>query len=264
MRPAARERSLLGPSLGPRAGTRRRPIVAVCALLLVVPVARAGAPRARGTGAASGPPAAPAPGAVRMTIARLQYDGGGDWYANPSSLPNLLAAIAERTSLKVERTEGRVTLGDDALWDYPYLHMTGHGNVHFSDADVLRLRTYLARGGFLHADDNYGLDPSFRREMARVFPGHPLVDVPLSHPIYHILYDFPKGVPKIHEHDGLPARGYGIFLGDRLAVYYTFSSDLGNGWEDVGTYSDPPALHEAALRMGVNLFIYAVTSRPSS
>lgn len=204
------------------------------------------------------------PGSVRMTIARLQYDGGGDWYANPSSLPNLLAAVAERTSLKVERTEGRVTLMDDNLWQYPFLHVTGHGNIHFSDEEIIRLREYLARGGFLHVDDNYGLDPSFRREIARVFPDRPLVDVPLSHPIYHIVYDFPKGVPKIHEHDGLPARGYGIFLGNRLAVYYTFSSDLGNGWEDVGTYNDPPALHETALRMGVNLFVYAVTSRPVS
>jgi hypothetical protein len=208
--------------------------------------------------------ATPAPGSVRMTIARLQYDGGGDWYANPSSLPNLLAAIGERTSLKVERTEGRVTLMDEDLWQYPFLHVTGHGNIHFSDEEIVRLREYLARGGFLHVDDNYGLDPSFRREIARVFPDRPLVDVPLSHPIYHIVYDFPKGVPKIHEHDGLPARGFGIFLGNRLAVYYTFSSDLGNGWEDVGTYNDPPELHEQALRMGVNLFVYAVTSRPVS
>jgi hypothetical protein len=204
------------------------------------------------------------PAATRLTIARLQYDGGGDWYANPSSLPNLLAAIAERTTLKVERTEARTTLMDDRLWDYPFLHVTGHGNIHFSDAEILRQREYLARGGFLHVDDNYGLDESFRREIARVYPDRPLVDVPLSHPIYHLVYEFPKGVPKIHEHDGKPARGYGIFLGNRLAVYYTFSSDLGNGWEDVGTYDDPPALHEAALRMGVNLFVYAVTRRPSA
>jgi Domain of unknown function (DUF4159) len=203
-------------------------------------------------------------GAARLTIARLQYDGGGDWYANPSSLPNLLSAIAERTTLKVDRTEARTTLMDDRLFDYPFLHVTGHGNIHFSDAEVLRLRDYLARGGFLHVDDNYGLDESFRREIARVYPDRALVDVPLSHPIYHVVYDFPKGVPKIHEHDGKPARGYGIFLGNRLAVYYTFSSDLGNGWEDVGTYADPPALHEAALRMGVNLFVYAVTSRPTA
>jgi hypothetical protein len=200
--------------------------------------------------------------APRLTVARLQYDGGGDWYANPSSLPNLLAAIRERTSLPVERTEARVTLMDDKLWDYPFLHMTGHGNVKLTDAEVVRLREYLQRGGFLHADDNYGLDESFRREIKRVFPDRELVDVPLSHPIYHAVYDFPKGLPKIHEHDGKPARGFGIFLGDRLAVYYSYSSDLGNGWEDPETYKDPVALHEAALRMGINLFVYAVTSRP--
>jgi hypothetical protein len=207
-------------------------------------------------------PASAAREAPRLTIARLQYDGGGDWYANPSSLPNLLAAIRERTALPVEATEARITLMDDRLWDYPFLHMTGHGNVKFSDEEVKRLREYLERGGFLHADDNYGLDESFRREIKRVFPDRELVDVPLSHPIYHVVYDFPKGIPKIHEHDGKPARGFGIFLGDRLAVYYSYSSDLGNGWEDTATYHDPPALHEAALRMGVNLFVYAVTSRP--
>ena len=212
---------------------------------------------------AAGGQSVPKPGASRLSVARLQYDGGGDWYANPSSLPNLIAAINQRTSLHVDPTEARVMLLDDRLWDYPFLHATGHGNIHFSDAEVVRLREYLARGGFLHVDDNYGIDESFRREIARVYPDRPLVDVPLSHPIYHIVYDFPKGVPKIHEHDGKPARGFGIFLGDRLAVYYTFSSDLGNGWEDVGTYNDPPALHEAALRMGVNLFVYAVTSRPA-
>jgi hypothetical protein len=197
----------------------------------------------------------------RLTIARLQYDGGGDWYANPSSIPNLLEAIATRTTLDVDRAEARVTLLDDRLWDYPFLHVTGHGNIKLSDTEVRRLREYLARGGFLHVDDNYGLDASFRREIARVFPDRPLVDVPLSHPIYHILYDFPKGIPKIHEHDAKPARGYGIFLGDRLAVYYSYESDLGNGWEDTAVYHDPPELHEAALRMGVNLFVYAVTSR---
>ncbi len=199
-----------------------------------------------------------------LAVARLQYDGGGDWYANPSSLPNLIAAINERTSLKVDPTEARVTLMDDRLFDYPFLHATGHGNIHFSDAEIVRLRQYLAQGGFLHVDDNYGLDPSFRREIARVYPDRPLVDVPLSHPIYHIVYDFPRGIPKIHVHDGLPARGFGIFLGDRLVVYYSFSSDLGNGWEDVGTYTDPPALHEKALEMGINLFVYAVTSRPAA
>ena len=205
---------------------------------------------------------APADGAPRMTIARLQYDGGGDWYANPSSLPNLLRAIGERTSLDVEPTEARVRLTDDRLWDYPFLHLTGHGNIKLSQEEVERLREYLERGGFLHADDNYGLDEHFRREIARVFPDRPLVDVPLTHPIYSVVYRFPEGLPKIHEHDGKPARGYGIFLGDRLAVFYSHESDLGNGWEDPEVHNDPPHLHEAALRMGINLFVYAVTSRP--
>jgi hypothetical protein len=201
--------------------------------------------------------------AARLAVARLQYDGGGDWYANPSSLPNLIAAIRQRTTLDVEPREVRVTLMDERLWDYPFLHLTGHGAIRLTDAEVERLREYLLRGGFLHADDNYGLDASFRREIKRVFPDRDLVDVPLRHPVYHAVYDLPQGLPKIHEHDGKPARGLGLFIGDRLAVYYSHESDLGNGWEDVGTYrDDPPELHEQALRMGVNLFVYAVTSRP--
>ena len=204
----------------------------------------------------------PSAGSPRLTIARLQYDGGGDWYANPSSLPNLLRAIRERTSLDVEPAEARVRLTDDRLWDYPFLHLTGHGNIKLSDVEVERLREYLERGGFLHADDNYGLDEHFRREIARVFPDRQLVDVPLTHPVYNLVYRFPEGLPKIHEHDNKPARGYGIFLGDRLAVFYSHESDLGNGWEDPEVHNDPPHLHEAALRMGINLFTYAVTSRP--
>ena len=199
----------------------------------------------------------------RLAVARLQYEGG-DWYGNPSSLPNLIQAINERTSLRVEKTEGRVTLLDERLWDYAFLHATGHGDMKFSDAEIDRLRDYLLRGGFLHVSDNYGLDQNFRREIAKVFPDRPLVDVPLSHPIYHLVYDLPGGVPKVHEHDGKPARGLGIFIGDRLAVFYDSEADLGNGWEDPGTYNDPPEIHEAALRMGVNLFVYAVTSRPAA
>lgn len=208
---------------------------------------------------------APGAPAARLAVARLQYDGGGDWYANPSSLPNLIQAIRARTTLNVEPTEVRVRLTDPRIWEYPFLHVTGHGNIRFSEAEVTRLRDWLTRGGFLHVDDNYGLDESFRREIARVYPDRPLVEVPLDHPVYHLVYDFPRGLPKIHEHDGKPPKGYGIFLGGRLAVFYTHETDLGNGWEDVGTYpEDPPHLHEDALRMGVNLFVYAVTSRPTS
>jgi hypothetical protein len=172
----------------------------------------------------------------------------------------MLAAIRQRTSLQVAERERVVTLRSADLWDVPYLFMRGHGNIHFSDDEVALLRRYLEQGGFLHADDDYGMDASFRREIQRVFPDHPLVEVPLTHPVYHLVYDFPRGLPKIHEHDGLPAQGFGIFLGDRLAVYYSYQSDLGDGWENPDVHHDPPELHEAALRMGVNLFTYAVSS----
>jgi hypothetical protein len=203
-------------------------------------------------------PSSTAPPTALMTIGRLHYDGGGDWYANPSSLPNLLTALKTRTRLRVAPQERVVTLADDDLWNLPYIYMTGHGNVHFSDADLVVLRRYLEQGGFLHADDNYGMDASLRRELARLWPGRPLVEVPLDHPIYHLVYDFPKGIPKIHKHDGLPAQGFGIFIDGRLAVYYSYQSDLGDGWEDPEVHHDPPEKREAALRMGVNLFAYAV------
>jgi hypothetical protein len=193
-----------------------------------------------------------------MTIGRLHYDGGGDWYANPSSLPNLLTALRTRTGLRVAPEEKVVTLREDELWNVPYIYMTGHGNVRWSDDDLRMLRRYLEQGGFLHADDNYGMDPSIRRELARLFPDHPLVEVPLDHPIYHLVYDFPKGIPKIHVHDAKPAQGFGIFLDGRLVVYYSYQSDLGDGWEDPEVHHDPPAKRESALRMGVNLFAYAV------
>jgi hypothetical protein len=217
-------------------------LLSLAGLVAAIPVGRPPAPRA----------------AAPLAIGRLQYDGGGDWYANPSSLPNLLAAIAQRTGLAVEPRERVTTLASADLWSLPYLYMTGHGNVRFTDDEIRTLRRYLEQGGFLHADDNYGMDAAFRREIARVFPDHPLVHVPLTHPIYHAVYDLPDGLPKIHEHDGAAAEGFGIFLGQRLVVYYSFESDLGDGWEDPEVHDDPPELREAALRMGVNLFTYAV------
>ncbi len=208
---------------------------------------------------AGGSPAVQRTAATGLTIGRLHYDGGGDWYANPSSLPNLLETIRSRTTLEVAERERVVTLSSPELWELPYIYITGHGNLRFSDQEVAILRRYLEQGGFLHADDNYGLDRSFRREIARVFPDRPLVEVPLDHPIYSIVYRFPEGIPKIHEHDGLPAQGFGIFLDGRLAVYYSYQSDLGDGWEDPEVHGDPEPVREAALRMGVNLFVYAVT-----
>lgn len=195
-----------------------------------------------------------------ISIGRLQYGGGGDWYANPSSIPNLLSAIGIHTVVAVADRETVVSLTGPELWETPYLHMTGHGNVSFSNEEIVMLRRFVRNGGFLHADDNYGMDTSFRREMVRVFPDDPLVTVPLDHPVYNIVFEFEDGLPKIHEHDGEPAEGLGIFVGGRLAVFYSYQSDLGDGWEDANVHGDPADLRDAALRMGVNLFVYALTA----
>lgn len=195
---------------------------------------------------------------AELSIGRVHYDGGGDWYANPSSLPNLLRAIRERTRLRTADRERVVRLTDPSLWEAPYLYMTGHGNVLFGPEEVRALRGHLEAGGFLHVDDNYGMDRSIRREIAKVFPDRPLVEVPLDHAVYQVVYPFPRGIPKIHEHDGLPAQGFGVFLGGRLVLYYSYQSDLGDGWEDADVHHDPEAVREQAIRMGVNLFVYAV------
>lgn len=199
-----------------------------------------------------------APSADTIGIARLQYDGGGDWYANPSSLPNLLSAVRERAGIPVAAREVNVTPLDPSLSDYPYLYMTGHGNVSFSAAERAALRRYLEGGGFLHADDNYGLNESFRREIAAIFPESDLTEIPPDHPVFHIFYDFPEGLPKIHEHDGAAPQAFGVFHGGRLVVFYSYESDLGDGWEDEGVHDDSPEVREQALRMGVNLFLYVL------
>jgi hypothetical protein len=195
---------------------------------------------------------------TQLTIARLHYGGGGDWYANPSSLPNLLERIARDTRLPVAQREAVVTPLSPDLHDYPYLYMTGHGNVRFSEAEIVALREYLVTGGFLHADDNYGMDESFRRELRRLFPAAELVAIPFDHPVYHIVYEFPDGLPKIHEHDGLPAEGLGIFFEGRIVIFYSYQSDLGDGWEDADVHEDPGEARELAFQIGVNLFAYAI------
>lgn len=202
------------------------------------------------------PAAAPVP---VLTIAQLQYDGGGDWYANPSGLPNLLQAIRDRTGLSVTEQPSRARLTDPTLWSYPFLYMTGHGNVRFSDEEVQLLRRYLLSGGFLHVDDNYGLDESFRREIRRVFPDRELQELPTDHPVFHVFYEFPRGLPKIHRHEGKPPQAFGIIDRGRLVLFYSYESDLGNGWEDADRHDTAPELREAALRMGVNLFMYALS-----
>lgn len=194
----------------------------------------------------------------KFTIARLKYDGGGDWYSNPSSLPNLLKFLHENANMDVATDEVRVGIMDKDFFAYPYLYMNGHGNVRFSDEEVLRLRQHLQNGGFLHADDNYGLDQSFRREIKRVFPDNDLVELPFDHPIYHILYEFPNGLPKIHEHDNKPPQGLGIFYKGRLVVFYTYECDLGDGWEDPEVHNDPEEKRQAALKMGANIVIFSL------
>lgn len=198
-------------------------------------------------------------GQYDFTIARLKYQGGGDWYSNPSSLPNLLAAINERTNIRAAPREETVEITDPELFHYPYLYMNGHGNVRFTDEEVKILRSYFAAGGFLHADDNYGMDSSFRREIEKVFPDSPLMELPFNHSIYSSFYRFPNGLPKIHEHDGKPPQGFGIFYENRLVVFYTYECDLGDGWEDPEVHNDPPEKREAALEMGVNIVVYSLT-----
>ncbi len=226
------------------------------ALLAASLVAAAGllpAPRAL---ASLGPTSDPTGG---FTIARLKYTGGGDWYADESSLRNLLKVLHARSDIRVtQEREPTVTPLDPEMWNYPRLFMTGHGNVRLSDEEIRALRRYLDQGGMLWADDNYGMDKSFRELMTRVYPESPLVELPFSHPLFHAPYQFPSGAPKIHEHDGGPARVYGIVRGGRLAVLYTFDTDIGNGIED-DLYHDPPEKRDAAMRFAVNIVTYAVT-----
>jgi Domain of unknown function (DUF4159) len=205
------------------------------------------------TGLLGGAPSA------ELTIAQVQYGGGGDWYANPSGLPNLLREIRARTGLRISERPLQLRLTDPNLWTQPYIYLTGHGNIRLTEEEVQILRKYLTSGGFLHADDNYGLDESFRRELKRVFPDKELVELPASHPIYHVMYDFPNGLPKIHLHDGKRSQGLGVIHDGRVVVFYSYESDLGNGWEDASRYNNSPEARENAFRMGVNLFLYAMS-----
>lgn len=202
--------------------------------------------------AAGGDPVTP------LTIARLEYRPG-DWYANPSSLPNLLAFVRESLGLDVAAEEAVVRAIDPDLDRYPLLYLTGHGEIRLTDAEVGALRAYLTSGGFLHADDNFGIDETLRREIGRIFPDEPLVEIPRDHPIFRAAFDFPEGVPKVHEHAGGPPRAYGIFHDGRLVVFYSFNADLGDGWEDPAVHGDPEDVRRAALRMGANVFVYALT-----
>ena len=196
----------------------------------------------------------------KFTLARLHYGGGGDWYANPSSIPNLMKYIDENSTIKTAKKEARVKILDEDLFRYPILYMTGHGNVSFSNSEALRLRQYLTSGGFLFADDNYGMNDSFRRQMKKVFPDKDLVELPFSHGIFDIHFHFPNGLPKIHEHDGKPPQAFGIFHEGRLVVFFTYESDLGDGWEDKSVHNDPLEKRNAALQMGTNVIVWALTN----
>lgn len=196
----------------------------------------------------------------QIKLAKVKYSGGGDWYANKTSLPNLINFCNSNLPLKLSSVTETVELSSKQLFNYPFIHLTGHGNVIFNDTEVQNLRTYLLGGGFLHIDDNYGLDVYIRREMKKVFPSIDFMELPFSHPIYHQTYNFPMGLPKIHEHDGKPAQGFGLMYKGRLVCFYSYESDLGNGWEDVGTYTDPVEKHQEALKMGANIIQYAFSN----
>ncbi len=193
---------------------------------------------------------------LALTLARLQYDGGGDWYNDPEVLPNLARFANSEAGLRLEEREVVVSLKDREIFNYPFVYMTGHGTVRFSDAEARLLREYLEAGGFLYVDDDYGLDESFRHEIKKVFPDKELVEVPFDHPIYHLFYDFPDGPPKIHEHYPGPPRGYGIFIGGRLALFYTYNSNVSDGWTT--RHGDPEPVRLKALRMGLNILLYSL------
>ncbi len=193
----------------------------------------------------------------RFQMARLKYSGGGDWYNDPDAIPNLAKELNRKTNIKAVEDEAQVSLIDEKLYNYPFLFMTGHGNVSFTDEEVKRLRHFLEAGGFLYADDDYGMDQAFRREMARVFPQNELVELPFDHGIYHQVYDFPKGLPKIHEHYEGPPKGLGIFVGGRLVVYYTYNTNISDGWTTA--HNDPEDVREQALRIGINIVSYFLT-----
>ena len=200
--------------------------------------------------------------AQHIQVATLKYRGGGDWYANPSALHNLVRFTNEHTGTTISQQIGTVEVGSQQLFNYPFVYMTGHGNVVFSAQEARNLRQYLEAGGFLHVDDNYGLDPYFRREIKKVFPDKELIELPFAHPVYHQTFSFPDGPPKIHEHDGKPPQAFGIFIDGRLALYYTYETDLGNGWEDQAVHGNPEEVRLQALQMGANLLQYVFTQQP--
>ncbi|HOT29412.1 MAG TPA: DUF4159 domain-containing protein [Candidatus Ozemobacteraceae bacterium] len=204
--------------------------------------------------------AAPAAEWGTIAIPRIQYGGGGDWYTDPTSLPNLLKAAADRFNLSTRPDNFAIRVSDQSLFAYPMIYITGHGNVKFEDHEVNRLVTYLDNGGFLWVDDCYGIDRSIRREFRKLYPDKELALLPADHPIYRSAYDLPKGLPKIHEHDGKPPQGYGIFSKGRLVIFYTYETDIGDGLEDEGVHPEnTPEKREEAMKMALNILFYALS-----
>ena len=194
-----------------------------------------------------------------LKLALLKYGGGGDWYANPTSLSNLSKYCNKELKTQIDPNYATVEVGSAEIFNYPFVHMTGHGNVVFSDMEAQNLRQYLMSGGFLHIDDNYGMDPFVRPSLKKVFPETELIELPFSHPVYHQKFDFAQGLPKIHKHDNKAPQGFGLFYQGRMVVFYSFECDLGDGWEDQEVHKDPEEVRLQALRMGANLvqFVFA-------
>ncbi len=190
-------------------------------------------------------------------LAILKYKGGGDWYSNPTALPNLIKFCNQYIGTELNEKSQVVEVGDITIFQYPFLHMTGHGNVFFSQEEANNLRNYLLSGGFLHIDDNYGMKPYLQKELVKVFPDKKFVELGTDHPIFSQVYKFTEGLPKIHEHDGERPQALGIFHENRLVLLFTFESDLGDGWEDPAVHNDPPEIREKALKMGANIIAYA-------
>ncbi|MFD2823699.1 DUF4159 domain-containing protein [Lacinutrix iliipiscaria] len=194
---------------------------------------------------------------LSQDLAILKYKGGGDWYGNPTALPNLIAFCNNNISTKIATKPQTVEVGSTDIFQFPFLHMTGHGNVFFSESDAENLKNYLTSGGFLHIDDNYGMQPYISKELKKVFPNQELVELPANHAIFNYVYKFPNGLPKIHEHDGKRPQAFGLFHENRLVLLFTFESDLGDGWEDEVVHNDSPEVREKALKMGANIIKYA-------
>jgi hypothetical protein len=198
---------------------------------------------------------------TKFKIARLKYSGGGDWYNDPSAEVNMMTYLKKNTSIDVDEPKFyTVDVASDEIFDYPFLLLTGHGNIDFSDNEIKRLKKYVENGGFIYADDDYGMDESFRREIKKVFPNEELKELPFNHKIYNIHYNFPKGLPKIHEHDSKPPQGFGIWFQGRLCVYYTYETNISDGWADPREHDDPQEKRDESFRMGTNIIVYVLSN----